>query len=213
MNSNNYGIFMACAERQVPLAAYPLHKAAAEHLSNPRSENYGALEKMGAHIAAELYVSTGQMLSPEYCIFNNLRKVASWYPALDRFVEPVFNALCNEFMGAAELTRAQDEAVKKASIGAILSNIVGKTITGGPAVAKMILAGGAAAGAGAGALYWGLNRDSMEDDDKTEAMKAKIKLYNRITREISEDMRRNNTHPTESNREIISENAGTNHIL
>jgi hypothetical protein len=203
---------MACLEQQVPVATFAFHKAAADHLNDFMSDNYGAMERMGCHLAAEMYKAAGLTVTPEYCVFDQLRKVANWNPALDKFVNPVYRAINNAVMGEHSKDAADMELIKKAMVANVLG-LLGKAVTSTPTMAKTLVAGGAATGAGLGALYWALNRHSTEDDDKLEAMKAKIKLYRRITSEISEDMKRNNTLPPELSRNIIKEDAGTNNII
>lgn len=203
---------MACLEQGVPPAAYPFHQSMVENLSNPWAENYGSLEKMASHVAAELFEAAGQRISPEYCLYDQLRKVANWNPYFDRYVQPVFNAICQAGLAGIAEDQENAEQVKRAFVGHALG-LLGKAFTSTPALAKTIIAGGAAGGAGLGALYWALNRHSTEDNDKNEAMKARIKLYRRITSEISEDLKRNNATSEDTERNIIAQDAGTNNII
>ena len=203
---------MACLEHGIPPATLPFHEAVVEHISNHLNENYGALEKMACHFAAEVFQAVGEKVSPEFCLFDQLRKVANWNPYYDQYARPVFNALCSEQLDARADDEQQAETIKRAFVANVLG-MLGKGLTATPTIAKTVLAGGAAAGAGLGSLYWALNRHATEDDDKNEALKARIKLYRRIKSEIAEDLKRNSVVPSDSPRNIIAQDAGTTNII
>ena len=198
---------MACLEHGIPPATYHFHQALVENLEDPWSENYGSLEKLGCHVAAEMFKEAGLEISPEFCLYDQLRKVANWNPFFDQYAQPVFDAVCRESIYARLADAEVEEGVKRAAVNGVLS-VIGRALTSTPTIG-----GGALAGAGLGSLYWALNRHATEDDDKNEALKAKIKLYRRITSEIAEDLKRNAAVPADTSRNIIAQDAGTNNII
>ena len=218
-SSTLYGSILACVLHGVAPDTYEFHKAAVDKLSDVNDPNYGALDRMVANYAAEAFNAADKRASFEYCLYDNLRKAAQWFPEFNRFTDPVYSVMAREVnMDIEDGNRVKSAAAQQADLdkrAAILNtvlNMAGKGVTSTPALTKMLLGAGAATGAGAGALYWGLNRDSNEDDEKIEAMKERLKHYHRITNEISSDLQRNNATRSQEPQDIIKQDAGTTNV-
>jgi hypothetical protein len=190
MTPEFYAQQLACLFQGVNPDEYYIHKAAAELLTDVRDPQYGQLSKMAAHIAANLYKAVGEEGSPEYCLFDQLRKSATWFPAFDEYTDPVLAALARDVQRTHTETRTVDEITKSAGVGAMLTGLVGGALKNAPMIGKFGLGMAAATGAGLGGLYWGLNRHANEDDAQTEALKERLNQYRKITNEISGDLQR-----------------------
>lgn len=185
------------------------HKASAKALSDYHDPNYGALEKLAASFAVNMYRETGQTASTEYFLFEGLTKVASWLPEYDKFTDPVFASIAGSYGEALDCMKEQASLNKSAGIASMLTSLVSGAARATPAMVKTLMTAGAATGAGMGALYWGLNRHSTEDEEQLEAQKERLRHYTRITREISDDLRRNNVTEPEEAKKTIQQDAGT----
>lgn len=106
------------------------------------------------------------------------------------------------------------DMAKTAGIGAGIAaklSRMGLSIT--PGILKGLMYTGAAAGLGGGALAWGLNRHSKQDEADLEAMQAQIDAYQRITGEISGKLRDRGVIPDEDyDPEAIRQLAGAKSI-
>ena len=102
------------------------------------------------------------------------------------------------------------EAGVVAGLAAKLSRL-GISVT--PALLKTLMYTGTATGIGAGALTWGLNRHSKQDNADLESMQSQIDAYNRITDEISGKLRDKGVVPGEDyDPEDVRQLAGAKHI-
>lgn len=211
--NNTFAESIACLFEGVDPTLMPFLKGAAFVHDDDSVETYGAIQKMAAHFAANLYAAAGERLSFEYSLFDSLRKVAKWEEGYDRFTTPVLDVL-TRVVADARLQECELEHVnKQAAVPGFLLNLLGTTAAAAPTVSKMLLGMGAATGAAAGGLTWGLNRHSSEDENKIEAMKERVNHYKRITREISEDLKRNAVmNDPRDSRRLIAEDAATSFV-
>lgn len=69
-----------------------------------------------------------------------------------------------------------------------LVGLAGKGISLTPETVKALIGISAGTGAAIGGLGWKLNRDTQQDDDDLEAMRAKIDTYDRISNEIESEL-------------------------
>lgn len=204
---------IACLFHDVDPRGFKHHQGVAEHLENWRSPDYGQLSKMAASFAANCYQAVDDT-GVEFQLYNLLRKQATWYPAFDQFTDPVLDVIARNLGEDFADKAAAEDLDKQAAVRGILAGLAGKSLTATPTAVKFVMGAGAAAGAGAGALYWAMNRHSSEDEANIEAMKVKLKHYNKITREISEDLRRRGVTVTPADTvDTIKENAGTDNIV
>lgn len=188
------------------------HKSAAEVLQDYHEPNYGALQKVAATFARNAYASAGLDASYEFFLFDGLTKVSHWLPEYDHFTDPVFRLIANHWSDVVCEQAAQESQEKSAAVAGILSGLGSLVAKGGPAAVKTLLTLGAATGAGAGALYWGLNRHATEDEDNIEAMKERLHHYNQITRELTQDLQRNSVSTPQAAKKTVQDDSGTPYV-
>ena len=169
---------LAALRMGVSPRALPFLKAASETLSDPNTPGYGKLQSLVCALVAGIYKEAGQMDAPEYHIYDTLSKSA-WVPALDRYYDVAVSAL-----GAAGILEKA-----ASSIPGLLAEGVGKGVALTPELIKTMIGAGIGTGAAAGSLYWMANRDTDEDNANVEALRAKIRHYRQITKNISSDLR------------------------
>ena len=205
---------LACLIHGVDPRTFEYHKGAAEVLENYRDPAYGVLQKMAANFAANAYEAAGYAGCVEHILFDGLRKQAHWYPEFDKWTDPVLRVMTHEFGQSLDAQAEVEYQAKHAGVGSMLMGLLGRGAALAPQMTKMMLGTGAVTGAGLGAIGWGLNRDSTEDDLKTEAMRERLRHYRKITHEISQDLRRNNAlDAPESPTQVIKDDAGTQNVI
>lgn len=189
--SKEFGVKFACALHGVSEEDYIKAEAQVKTIENPETFGYGVLQKRAAAVAAATLSQLGLEANLEYHIYNRLSKVAHWHPAYDEFMLPVYHAIA-QGKGNARKEALDKRFEKNANpgAGAVLSKVLQKIGLGAPSVAKVVLGAGAATGAGLGSLAWYLNRDSKSDRADMEAMKERIRHYNRAKRELNKDFAR-----------------------
>lgn len=156
------------------------------------AENDGVFERQVARLAAALYAETGQAGSIEFHLYDQLAKSAKWQQHYQSLIDPVLLALGSDWHRAVRTEAINDDWRKRAAAAEVVPSLLEHGIAWAPEMLKTLMLAGAAAGGGAGALYWGMNRDANEDDAKAEATQAKIDHYKRITHEISSRLAANN---------------------
>lgn len=188
MKTNNLGILLACEYHGVD--AEELTKTAATRLSTLLDSPAYRAELV--HSMETLYDLAGKAGHIDRHFLGVLNKQAS------------LGAKCAEYLqrGACEVLfdvlGESDALTKEAGIAASLAaklSRLGLSVT--PGLLKALTYTGTAAGLGVGALAWGLNRHSKQDDADIEAMQARIDAYNRITNEISGKLRERGVIPGE----------------
>lgn len=186
-----FGINLVCSLAGITPADFEFCKAASDTLEAPGNDLvYG---RYLSRIAAGLYKEAGKMERLEHFIYEEMSKAAEWSPELNAYIEPVEIALGRAYRDILEKQHAET-VTKEANAGALNAYIGGEILGQGlaltPTAAKALMTLGVGSGAAAGALWHILNRHGNEDDDKLEAMKARIQQYDKITNEISHDLRR-----------------------
>lgn len=169
--------------------------AIADSLDDPKSANYGRLQRMTCKIAAEVFDEAGKKNELLYHVFNKLASTDTWYPEMDSFSDAVFRALG---VVTTEQAKEAQHAYKEDVVKCARTLLPAAITTAGeamPDIIKRMAAVGALGGGVTGGLYWLLNRHSNEDEDKAEAIKAKIDYYNRLSSEIKGQLK---AHPSNS---------------
>lgn len=185
------GINIACAFAGITPAEFEFCKAASETVEAPgNAEVYG---RYMSRMAAGLYKEAGKMDTLEHFLYEELSKSAAWHQEFNAFIEPVEMALGRQYQANIKAEQ-ESETTKAANAGALNAYIGGEILGHGlsltPAAAKALAALGVGIGGASGVMWHYLNRDANEDDDKLEAVKAKINQYDHITRDISHDLAR-----------------------
>jgi hypothetical protein len=165
-------------------------------INNPKEANYGMLQKMVCKVAAEAFDEAGRKYEFEYHFLDRLSKTANWLPELDKYSDAVLLAL-GKMATEYEKQNGDDlknEVVSKSA--SFLPNLIGMAGASTPDIIKAMAAVGAIGGSATGGLYWLLNRDSQEDEDDSEAIKAKIDYYNRVSNEIKNQLGKQKLPPS-----------------
>ena len=163
------------------------------------------MSRLICKLAASMYEAAGKTEQFQYHFYDQLSKTANWDPAFDEFVEPVVTAL-DSVVGQMQT----EETEKRASwiAPAATMELVGQGAAMSPAMLKWLAAAGIGTGAAVGSLGWFANRDVNEDDADLEAMQARTKNYNRITKEISDALRAQGRLPvTRDTEDLIEQTA------
>jgi hypothetical protein len=188
MNAHILGQRIACIAAGIPFEMLEFHKAATEALEDPSQPGYGAFQRVVSKIAADIYAGAEKRSSFEYQLFEKLSKSATWYPEFDAFIEPVLIVLGQDFnAGIAEET-AVEEGHRKSAAPALAAYAVGKGVAWSPALMQYLLGAGVAGGAATGGAYWALNRDAATDDADLTGLHAKIKHYNHLSGQITDQL-------------------------
>lgn len=191
----NLGVNIAASAHNKTASDVVTIAAMADSLDDVKSANYGRMQRMTCQLAAEAFDEAGRKNELLYHVFNKLASVAVWHPEMDAFSDAVFRALGTiADQQAKEAQVAYKEDVVK-SARTLLPSLVTTAGESMPDIIKRMAAVGALGGGVTGGLYWLLNRHSNEDEDKAEAVKAKIDYYNRLTGEIKGQLK---NHPGNS---------------
>lgn len=161
-----------------------------------------AVGRMVCKLAAALYEAAGKTAQFQYHLYDKLSKEANWHPSYNEFVEPVVESLAH-VIGEME----QEELTKRAGLLTpyVAGEVAGHGLALSPAVMKWLAAAGIGTGAAVGGLGWYANRDINEDETDLEAMQARSKNYQRITKEISDALRSKGKLPVTRDVEDIIE--------
>jgi hypothetical protein len=166
-------------------------------IGNHKEANYGALQKMVCKIASDVFDEAGRKYDFEYHFLKELSKSANWLPELDKYSDAVLMAL-GKVATEYEVQKGddfKDGVVNKSA--SLLPKLIGMAGATTPELIKAMAAIGAAGGAATGGLYWLLNRDSQEDETESEAVKAKIDYYNRVSNEIKNQLGKQKLPPSQ----------------
>lgn len=166
-------------------------------INNHKEANYGALQKMVCKIAADVFDEAGRKNEIEYHFLDRLSKAANWLPELDKYSDSVLMAL-GKIATEYEVQKGsdfKDEVVSKSA--GLLPKLIGVASATTPDLIKAYAALGTIGGAATGGLYWLLNRDTQEDESDSEAIKAKIDYYNRVSNEIKNQIGKHKLPPSE----------------
>lgn len=156
--------------------------------SNP---NYGTLQQMVCKIASDAFDEAGRKDEPLYHVYDGLTKASTWFKEFDIFSDAALRAMGKLAFETHNLndTQVKDDVVKQArNLLPNLINIAGSTT---PELVKATAGAGVIGGGLLGGLYWLLNRHSNEDENKAEAIKAKINYYNKLSDEIKKQLQQN----------------------
>lgn len=156
-------------------------------LKTPETAGYGVMQKNVCKLASDMYAFTNRKHKLEYHIFSKLAHAKRWAPALDAYVDTVYETLAT----LRDRHTPNLSAVVKSANG-ILDILTGTAARGAamtPDVLKTLLGLSAAAGGSLGVAAWLANKHTREDATKNEALKQKISYYNMITDELSDQLK------------------------
>jgi hypothetical protein len=143
------------------------------------------------------------LLKAAEMVFVAAGKEASWAASLlgvtkqanimapEEYQEPV-KQICNVVLTGIGNT---DEEMVKDAAASLLPTFLMRMGAMTPSLVQTMGAASAAGGAGLGALGWYLNRDSAQDRDDIEVMKARLDAYNKISDEIEDSLVRSGYTP------------------
>lgn len=151
------------------------------------------VKRMLCKMACAMYDACGKTTYFQRHFYDVLSKEASWDPSNDEHVGAIFYAL-GKVIPELEQESAQTKSAGLVSKG-MLANLVGRGVAATPEMIKTMAALGVGTGVGVGGLSWYLNRDSKEDEDDLEVMRSRIDNYNRITGELTSQLKRNGKIP------------------
>lgn len=158
---------------------------AIDDVSNP---GYGNFQRLMCKYAAEAFREAGQGASFEYCLFKEAAQAPQWFPEMDKLSNAVVNSLGVVYLDAQQDEHlAGREVVKNAAMGILAPSAV-SLVKKTPDLFKTVAGLGVAGGAGLGSLIWLMNRHSKQDSDKAEALRAKVKYYNKLTSQIKQEL-------------------------
>ena len=167
---------IAALRMGVSTRAVPFLKAASDAIENPNTPGYGMRQRVVCRLIAGIYKEAGEMDQLGFHLYDKLSS-ANWVPELDRYYDIALRGLAAG--GIDKMASA---------LPGILASGVGKGVALTPDIVKTMIGAGIGTGAAAGSLYWLANRDTEEDDAKVEALRAKIRHYRQITKNISADI-------------------------
>lgn len=184
-----FGEDLALAAAGVGRSEFTVKRAAVEGLSDGTNEGYGSVQRLVCRYAAAAFAGAGHTVSPHRQIFMKLASCRPWSPSFDPYSDAVLAAVGRVHGEIREMEAgAAKSALVKAASAALLPSVMGGMARLTPDVLKLLLTGGAVAGITGGSLAWMGNRGVREDDAELEAMKARIGYYDKVRREIEEEM-------------------------
>ena len=101
-----------------------------------------------------------------------------------------------DFHEVVKAASAVKEATSVAGVGALSSALARLGIGAAPGVVRTLLAGGAGLGVGLGGMHWLLNKDTREDQEDVEVLRAKIDAHDRLQRDLRREMSRKGMVPS-----------------
>ena len=156
-------------------------KAAASALLN----HAPARRKILAHLS-DMFDACGKEASEANRFIIGLNKLSH---TGNKVVEGVHQTVTEDFLRILGEDAGLDKEASQVSRGALLSILGRLGFSTAPGIQRALLLGAAGTGTAAGALYWAGNRGVTQDADEVEAMKERIKVYDRITRDMEESLR------------------------
>lgn len=157
-------------------------------VGNYKEQGYGNLQRMLCKIAADAFDEAGRKNDLTYHVYEKLSHTPEWYPVMDMYSDAAMVAIGKV---AAEYEKSLSTESRDVLVKTATGLLPAMLIQGGkstPDIVKNLAGVGALGGGVAGGLYWLLNRHSNEDEDKAEAIKAKIDYYNRVSNEIKQQL-------------------------
>ena len=185
MKPTEFGIFVACVAHGIAPDDFPTVKSAAEGISNlPGADVLG---RQVAGFARDIFATAGHSGDFEAHLYDQLSKTASWEPAHFEFLEPVYSVLGrhHQLMQEVQKQATNEQSIKNAS--AFLSKLGEGLAT----IPGSVLGTSVVGGAGLGSIYWALNRGAQGDDADAVSMQSKIEYYDKIRKEIADELKRN----------------------
>jgi hypothetical protein len=169
----NTAVGMAAAELGLTVDHIKSAAVASEVLEQ---SGYG---RVYAQMADAVLVKAGMEGSMAQQLYHQLwRTPADWNPAFEALVEPVKTAMASSLVKQA-----------LSPLGSAMVSGASNVSNGGLSTLVQLVLGGTALGSGLGALNWHLSRDSAQDDEKNEVLKAKSDFYKHMAQQIAADHR------------------------
>jgi len=169
----DYGKEMICALHGVDTSVIVKQAAAEKVYDSPAGVVY---KKSLCKIASTIFDSTGNSGAPAAIMFNKLAATKDWYTAFDRYTDAVRSALAKE----------ASTGMTKEAIGPLA--LLGGASQVAPEILKIMAGTGIGIGVLGGAAAHLVNGKVAREAVANESMVAKIKAYNRVRRDIEEDL-------------------------
>ena len=164
------GIELAMASHGLPASAFEACQAFVDEV-----DDSPAFHRKTAAAVARVYEEVGLSETVSRRIFTKLAETERWSEAHRAIMDAAYAGLAK----SAGLSAAVSSILQALGGGAKLT---AQTISTGAGLAALL-------GAGAGTLNWTLGRAASENDEDTEATKARISEYQRVTREIDNEIK------------------------
>lgn len=153
-----------------------------------------AMEKAAATMAECVMRESGNMSKFSYHLARAIDEYTGipWPEHFSEFADVAIRAIGRVSMAEKQASEIDGEDLSdqetKSAMAKWLLNMTGRGAALTPDVIHAMLGMSAGAGAALGGIGWRLNRDTQQDADDLEAMKAKIDTYDRISNEIESEM-------------------------
>lgn len=185
----DYGKRLACILAGVEPSNLEYIEKMAATLEDQDHPLYGMVQRCWAKAGAAVLEAAGDAGSLAHALLVKAASVETWYPDLDRFIEPVTNAFARYRASTMGEQGEYEEHVKAAGVltglGAMIPGAAAEAI---PFGAKMMLGAPALAGVGAGSLYWLLKRQAHGETEKEQLIRARIHQYRQLADDIKNEM-------------------------
>ena len=176
-------------------------------ISNTKELGYGNMQKMICKIAATAFDEAGRKDDVCYHLFDKLASTDTWFPELDIFSDAAAVSFGKLAMELNDKAAADACATLTKSAQTLLPMALTSLGKSAPDIMKTLAGVGTVGGGIAGGLYWLLNRHANEDEDKAEAIKAKVDYYNKISDEIKSQLALNpEVAPKQKVEKVMSQN-------
>lgn len=132
------------------------------------------------------YEHAGRQTDFGWALFAKLANAPEWDESYNRFMKIAYAALGRQL---GHLTKeAGAGGIAEATLGAGVASAAGKGLKMGPEIFQMLVAAGLLGGSSLGALHWGVNRHTNQDDPDVENLQAQRDQYNALTEDINSSM-------------------------
>lgn len=137
----------------------------------------GNMHKLSYHVAKQIGDHVGPIWPEQFSEFSDIALRAIGRESL------------SQKRAAEEEGEMLTEEETKAASAKMLLGLVGRGAALTPDMVRALLGISAGAGAAVGGIGWKLNRDTQQDEDDLEAMRAKIDTYDRISNDIESEIK------------------------
>jgi hypothetical protein len=130
--------------------------------------------------AAETYHACGRSNAWQCRLFEKLSHELEWSKEMaEQFAAPVLRAI-----DSVQIPK------KAGMLATVPAGLAGRAAAMSPGTYKLLLGLGVGAGLAGGGLTWKAKREISEDEEDVAALQAKVDYYDKVTRELDEQMQR-----------------------